>query len=115
MHSWVFWQRRLWQPLTLALCCLSFCCLATAPLAAQEQLTRSAEPVFIAPELPEWIHRLCVDNIRIADRKVSVRVEHDDVEIAGTGDLHVIRTPRIVRDYYATTWRSPIDRPSTDS
>lgn len=52
MHSWVFWQRRLWQPLTLAICCLSFCSLAAAPLAAQEQLTRSDEPVFIAPELP---------------------------------------------------------------
>ena len=52
MHSWVLRQRRLWQPLTLALCCLSLCCLTTAPLAAQEQLTRSAEPVFVAPELP---------------------------------------------------------------
>jgi carboxyl-terminal processing protease len=53
MHSWVLRQRRLWQPLTLALCCLSFfCSLTAAPLAAQEQLTRSAEPVFVAPELP---------------------------------------------------------------
>jgi glycogen debranching enzyme len=70
--------------------------------------------VRIAPELPPWIRRLCVDNIRIADRKVSVRVEGDDVEISGTGDLHVIRTPRITRDYYATTWRPSTDPPSTD-
>lgn len=53
MHSWVFLrQRRPWQTLTLAICCLTVCTFATAPLAAQEQLTRSAEPVFVAPELP---------------------------------------------------------------
>lgn len=52
MHLWVFLERRPWLPLTAAICCLSFCSLATAPLAAQEQLTRSAEPVFVAPELP---------------------------------------------------------------
>jgi len=71
--------------------------------------------VRIAPELPGWIRRLCVDNIRIADRKVSVRVEGDDVDISGTGDLHVIRTPRITRDYYATTWRPSTVPSSTDS
>jgi carboxyl-terminal processing protease len=53
MHSWVFLrQRRPWLTVTLAICCLSVCTFATAPLAAQEQLTRSAEPVFVAPELP---------------------------------------------------------------
>jgi carboxyl-terminal processing protease len=53
MHSWVFLrQRRPWQLLTLAICCLTICGFAPAPLAAQEQLTRSAEPVFVAPELP---------------------------------------------------------------
>ena len=53
MHSWVFLrQRRPWLPLALAICCLSLFSFSSAPLAAQEQLTRSAEPVFIAPELP---------------------------------------------------------------
>jgi carboxyl-terminal processing protease len=52
MHSWVLRQRRSWPSLALAVCCLSSLTLSSAPLAAQEQLTRSAEPVFIAPELP---------------------------------------------------------------
>jgi carboxyl-terminal processing protease len=52
MHSWVFRQRRPWQCLSRAICCVAVSLAATAPLAAQDQLTRSAEPVFVAPELP---------------------------------------------------------------
>ena len=52
MHSWVFWQRRPWHCLSLAICCVAASFAWASPLAAQDQLTRSAEPVFVAPELP---------------------------------------------------------------
>jgi glycogen debranching enzyme len=71
--------------------------------------------VRIAPELPPWMDRLRVDNIKIADRTIRVNVDHGDVEIDGTGDLRVIRTPRITRDYYATTWRPSTVPSSTES
>lgn len=52
MHFWVLRQRRPWLPLALAICCLSSLSICSAPLAAQEQFTRSDVPVFVAPELP---------------------------------------------------------------
>lgn len=47
MHFWVSRTRRLWLSLALV-----FCSPFVALLSAQAQITRSDEPVFVAPELP---------------------------------------------------------------
>jgi glycogen debranching enzyme len=52
--------------------------------------------VSIEPQLPSWIGRLRVDGIVIADHRLTVDVEADQVEITGSGSLEVLaeaRTP----------------------
>jgi glycogen debranching enzyme len=73
---------------------------SAAPLLWLRSLLRidpwaTEKEVRITPELPEWITRLRVDRIRVADRLISVSVEGDEVEISGAEGLHVIRTPRL--------------------
>jgi len=84
---------------------------SAAPLLWLRSLLRidpwaTQQEVRIAPELPPWIKRLCVDRIRIADRLITVNVEGGNVEINGAEGLRVIRTPRVP----VTSRRSPDER-----
>ena len=49
---------------------------------------------WIAPELPASFRRLQVEGLRIGGCSVSVAVDESGVEVAGFGDLGVVRSPR---------------------
>jgi glycogen debranching enzyme len=88
------------SPATYPTSCSPQAWASAAPLLWLRSLLRidpwaTHEEVRIAPELPPWITRLRVDRIRIAERLITVSVDHGNVEIDGADGLRVIRTPRV--------------------
>ncbi len=50
--------------------------------------------VWLHPELPEWLTRLRVEGINVAGHRLTVEVDHGDLEVSGAGPLEVVTTPR---------------------
>jgi glycogen debranching enzyme len=72
---------------------------AAAPLLWLRVLLRvdpwhAQNTLFVDPALPEGIARLDVSGITVGAHRVRVRVEGDDTEVTGHGDLRIVREPR---------------------
>jgi glycogen debranching enzyme len=53
---------------------------------------------WISPDLPGWVHRLHLDGIALAGRRMRIDLGDDRVAIGGTGDLAIMPTARPVFD-----------------
>jgi hypothetical protein len=51
--------------------------------------------VRVDPQLPEWIHRLRVENIEIAGESLTIDVDNGTFEVTGNGHLKVVRSARV--------------------
>ena len=50
--------------------------------------------LWLQPQLPAWVGQLHADGIEVGDRKLSVHVTGDHVEVEGADSLHVLTTAR---------------------